>query len=172
MFRKTHLTPLILIGLLVIHDSCIDLIDGKNHNRGIIIAEYPANGSASGQNMCYLPAWFGSDTLRKQDIVIDSDSAFRSFFAYQTYAGPGKNSCRSFVPETIDFTKFTLLGNYADGGCDVAFTRLVEPVAKHRKYVYTVKVRESGWCKKLVFSMNWVLVPKLPPGYTVEFKVK
>ncbi len=46
MLRKTHLLPLILLALLLIQDSCIDLIDGKNHNRGIIVSGYPANESA------------------------------------------------------------------------------------------------------------------------------
>ena len=32
-----------------------------------------------------------------------------------------------------------------------------------------IKVKECGWCDKLGYSMNWVLVPRLLENWSVEF---
>ena len=41
----------------------------------------------------------------------------------------------------------------------------------HKKIVYTVTVHQCGGCEKNNTSWNWVLVPKIPEDYTIEFKV-
>lgn len=75
------------------------------------------------------------------------------------------------LPE-IDFNIHTLLGLYAEGTCDTAFDRYVTRDDAAMKYVYTIGVRTCGNCESLFFAMNWVLVPKLPEDYTVEFVVE
>jgi hypothetical protein len=40
------------------------------------------------------------------------------------------------------------------------------------KYIFTVYVNDKGLCKSQGVSMNWVLVPKLPSGYSVQFEVE
>ncbi|GAB3642928.1 hypothetical protein GCM10027423_35640 [Spirosoma arcticum] len=116
------------------------------------------------------------DSVARNNIVIDSDSSLNAYFDNRRYTDPNRYSpgfpCTNFQPEPVDFSKYTLLGNYAQGGCDVAFTRNVIRDDTRKKYVYTVTVREAGACKKLGFSMNWVLVSKLPVGYSVDFKVR
>jgi len=39
-------------------------------------------------------------------------------------------------------------------------------------YLYEIKVKEKGLCKKFDESMNWIIVPKIQSGYTVTFKIK
>jgi len=75
------------------------------------------------------------------------------------------------LPE-IDFNIHTLLGLYADGTCKASFDRHVIRDDAAMKYVYTISVTPCGNCESLAFGMNWVLVPKLPENYSVEFIVE
>lgn len=99
-----------------------------------------------------------------EGIVIETDSQFLASLPQHS----------NFLCDTpsINFTENTLLGIYADGGCQVAFQRNVKIDALNQKYVYTVKVKDCGKCDVLGFSQNLVLVPKLPQNWTVEFIVK
>jgi len=75
--------------------------------------------------------------------------------------------------EPIDFTIYTVLGKKASGGgCGIIFVRDVSKNDILKKYVYTITVFQCGDCFKSGESMNWVLVPKIPEDYTVEFVVK
>ena len=167
----------ILVGLALLTDGCFGLIDADDHNRGLIVSEYPINNPPKTQ-LCYEPGLMSSlaDSIAKNNIIINSDISLKAYFDNRRYNnlnryGPGF-PCVNFQPESVDFSTYTLLGNYAQGGCDVAFTRSVIRDDNSKKYSYTVTVREAGSCKKLGFSMNWVLVPKLPPGYAVDFRIK
>ncbi len=74
--------------------------------------------------------------------------------------------------QTIDFSKYSVLEKGVNtGGCSVVFERNVSKNIKHKKILYTITVHQCGDCKKLNISWNWVLVPKIPEDYTVEFKV-
>ncbi|SFD15309.1 hypothetical protein [Spirosoma endophyticum] len=165
-----------LIGFLAILEGCIGLLDPNDHNKGIISAVYPQTVIPSDKWSCYEPALIFNPKIGQANIVIDNDSSFHGYFDYKNYYDStrfsGNFPCINYQLEPIDFSKYTLLGNYAAGGCNVAFTRIVEPDDRAKKYIYTVDVREAGACKKLEYSMNWILVPKLPVGYTVEFLVK
>lgn len=55
------------------------------------------------------------------------------------------------------------------GGCDATFIREVKEDPEEEKYIYTVRMKECGLCEMYIYSMNWVLVPKLPKGWYVEF---
>ena len=158
-------------------EGCIGLLDPNDHNAGIISATYPLTTIPPNKWSCYEPAVvYTNPTISRSAIVINSDSSFHAYFDAKNYYDStrfsGSFPCLNFQPEPIDFSAYTLLGNYASGGCNVAFTRTVELDEQAKKYWYTIKVREAGACKRLEYSMNWVLVPKLPPGYTVEFQIK
>ena len=73
---------------------------------------------------------------------------------------------------SIDFNKESLLGYYAEGGCEVKYIREVTFVESEKKYHYKVTIKDCGSCKKLQASYNWVTVPKLPNGWTVTFEMK
>lgn len=81
--------------------------------------------------------------------------------------------CENESFPVIDFSEYALLGLWADGGgCSINYYRTVGDIQDEHKYIYTVTVQECGFCEMYGFSYNWVLVPKLPTGYTVDFQVK
>ncbi len=165
-----------LVSLALLTDGCFGLIDGDDHNRGLIVSQYPIN-NPNQTWACYEPGVVSlGDSTAKNNIIINSNSDLEAYFDNRRYNDRSRYApsypCINFKPESVDFSKYTLLGNYAQGGCDAAFTRSVIPDDNNKRYNYTVKVRQAGLCKKLVYSMNWVLVPKLPPGYSVDFRIK
>jgi ssDNA-binding Zn-finger/Zn-ribbon topoisomerase 1 len=92
-------------------------------------------------------------------IIIDDSTFIKTF----------DSSCS--LPN-FDFNTESLLGLYADGGCEVKFIREVTRIDSEKKYHYKVTVKDCGNCKKLGYSYNWVAVPKLPSGWTVTFETK
>lgn len=96
--------------------------------------------------------------------IFTTDSAFQTLL--------NEPSCDNIIDPTIDFNQFSLLGMYASGGCKVTFKPQVLKDEQNKKYKFTVFVFEKGLCKKAAISNNWVLVPKLPLGYSVDFEVK
>ncbi|MFA7401655.1 MAG: hypothetical protein WCZ21_03885 [Bacteroidales bacterium] len=69
----------------------------------------------------------------------------------------------------INFNAYSLLGMYQRGTCRVNFERNVSTDSINKKYIYSIKVNECGNCKTNYEHMNWVLVPKIPDNWTVEF---
>ena len=74
--------------------------------------------------------------------------------------------------DSIDFSKYTLLGKYASEGCRVSFERNVTKDNLDKKVYFDIIVYQCGACKTYVESMNWVLIPKISNDYTVVFSVK
>lgn len=79
------------------------------------------------------------------------------------------DSCSTYNLNANDFEKYTLLGFKESGTCQVSYSRKVIENFEDKKYIYSIVVNECGDCEKLSFSMNWVLVPKIPEAWTVEF---
>ena len=73
--------------------------------------------------------------------------------------------------QPIDFSEYTLLGQYASGGCWVVFDRNVTKNKERQTYIYTITVIECGDCYSMDSSMNWVLIPKIEDDFSVEFIV-
>lgn len=96
------------------------------------------------------------------EIIIDSDSVYSSVV----------DSSAGCVRTNIDFTKHTLLGLTASGGCTMKLKRVVTKNDANKEYVYKVIARDCGMCRKQVFDNNWVLVPKLPEGWAVRFELE
>jgi len=74
------------------------------------------------------------------------------------------------IKETIDFDRYSILGLRTQGtGCSRTYHRkIVENEAK-KVYEYLVTIRECGFCEPLETNYNWVLVPRLPEGWRVQF---
>lgn len=85
-----------------------------------------------------------------------------------TYEAMFESSC---VLPSIDFSTFTLLGQYAKGGCETKYIREVEKKS-NGKIHYRVKVKECGFCKVLRYSYNWVLIPKVERPEDISFEIK
>ncbi|HON20432.1 MAG TPA: hypothetical protein PLW70_03765 [Bacteroidales bacterium] len=74
--------------------------------------------------------------------------------------------------EAIDFSKYTVLGKYTNGGgCSVVYERNVSKNISNKKILYSITVHQCGYCDMYSECMNWVLVPKIPEDYTIEYKV-
>lgn len=106
--------------------------------------------------------------------ALDPNYVINDSTAYQSLGILPVNTpeCMGMTFPEIDFNAQTLLGLYADGTCYVGFDRIVNRDDDLKRYTYTVGVNACGTCESLRFSMNWVLVPKLPEDYTVEFIVE
>ena len=74
--------------------------------------------------------------------------------------------------DTINFSKYTLLGKYANGQCKAVFERDVNKNVSEKIYNYKIKVLQTGNCEINIESMNWVLITKIENDYTVEFQVE
>ncbi|HPX58934.1 MAG TPA: hypothetical protein PLL02_00720 [Bacteroidales bacterium] len=74
--------------------------------------------------------------------------------------------------QAIDFSKYSVLEKEVQtAGCSIVCERNVSKDTKNKKIVYTVTVHQCGGCEKLNTSWNWVLVPKIPEDYSIEYKV-
>jgi hypothetical protein len=94
-----------------------------------------------------------------------------------------KEECRALINElkldtsesaeipTIDFKKFTLIGKGVLAlGCDVAFDRKFFK-SENNGFIYIIKVKSKGDCDPGIFSMNYILVPKIDNNARVSFEV-
>jgi hypothetical protein len=102
--------------------------------------------------------------MRDKEHIIQSDS--QNVYNLQVSFDDGKTY------DSIDFNKYTLLGKYASEGCEVTFQRNVTKNDSEKKYYYKIIVHQCGLCLTNWESMNWVLVPKIPDDYSVEFEVE
>jgi len=101
-----------------------------------------------------------------QNYTIENKEAFDALSLIPS----DRADCSDNTVSSINFEKYSLLGLYADGACDVIFNRDVAQDIENKKYIYTVSRTLCSSCERHEYSMNWVLVPKLPEGYTVEFR--
>ena len=105
------------------------------------------------------------------NILVNQDSSFviNSENEYQqlAYLAHGLNTNCTF--ELINFNKYTLLGKTTWTTCKSKIKRNVTDDIENHIYIYTIELIECGNCIEQKMVENWVLVPKIPPGYNVEF---
>ena len=147
----TKYLSLLIVLIFLSNCSASPICWGKDKNKGII-------ESSTDFELC-------NCEFDEKEYLIDSDALLDSLFNIENL-----QSYQCEKPD-IDFTKYTLLGQYASGGCEVKYIREVEKDENNKQYVYTIKVRDCGTCKRMRVNWNWVLVPKLPNGWTVKFEV-
>ncbi len=128
---------------------------GDDKNKGLILSEVIINQ----------PSCHDQDKITENKHIINSEEDYYNLFADIMY-------CDTSELPQVDFMKYTLLGQYASGGCEVKFIREVIDNPESDEYLYSIIVRDCGSCQKLRYDMNWVLVPKLPENYTVRFSVE
>ncbi len=81
--------------------------------------------------------------------------------------------CEQFSLPKIDFSQYALLGKSVKAtGCEREFIREVERADGTKKILYKIDVKERGFCKLLAIKNNWILIPKIPSGYKLEFFVR
>jgi len=105
----------------------------------------------------------------EKEFTINNNKEYRSLITYKS----SSPFCKDLVLPTIDFSQKTLLGKYASGGgCTIDFMKKLYKDDTERKALYIIDVIEKGACNKLEFSMNWILSPKIPSDYLIQFQVK
>ncbi len=110
---------------------------------------------------------FPSD--KDREFIINSNQEYQTLIGYKVRI----QECEDFKLPQIDFSQYTLLGKYTQGGgCSVDFVSKVYKDDSKKKISYSIKIDEEGYCEKLVESMNWVLIPKVPFDYSVEFEIE
>ena len=81
-------------------------------------------------------------------------------------------ACDTAILKNPDFEKYSLLGmRTMVQACAVAYVREVKIDIAARKYIYSIKATPCGDCNSVNISMNWVLVPKIPQDFTVDFLI-
>jgi len=158
MSKLAYFSGVILgIIFMISYMSCVDdCEDNFDTTGGIITSELDLG-------MC-----FSDVGALDPNYVINDSTAFQSLGILPV----NTPECVGTTLPEIDFNTQTLLGLYADGTCNVGFDRIVLRDDDLKRYTYTVGVNACGTCESLRFSMNWVLVLKLPADYTVEFIVE
>lgn len=120
---------------------------------GIIVKEFDTG-------RCFPP--FGDEP---DEYIITNDSLYQNLLTLGTVV------CDNYTLPEIDFATYTLLGKYTVSDGEVKYYKR-EVIKNEGSLKYTYKIYMK--CKnnnKAEVSMNWVLVPKLPTGYSVEFTV-
>jgi hypothetical protein len=149
-----HVLKIIIILIVIVYGCCKS--DKFTENSGSIIADFQYDYS------CIRPS------LSKNVIIKDSSSyhlAFRIDSSFNNF-----ERCHLLKLPDIDFTKYSILGNYKDGGCDAVFKRNVRIDTNTKAITYSISVKDCGMCKVETFNYNFVIIPKIPNDYVVEFK--
>ena len=111
-------------------------------------------------------------------VIGDTNVLIRDSMSYKEYfekkrLNLSNGDCDTAELTTIDFNKVTLLGTYTKGGgCRSNTKRKVYDDIENKKIVYVIEENYSGVCEKLIYSYNWVLIPKIKDDYAVEFIVE
>ena len=118
---------------------------------GIVLRQLDISGDPN-----YIATVVGSSS----GLLIKNDSVYKAAFPQLTN-----------LP-FIDFSQFDLLGNAGGGTCKISFHKEVTADSVAKKYFYRLFVYHcSTYHQKACGSYNWVLVPKLPQGWTITFEV-
>lgn len=108
---------------------------------------------------------------RSQNYIINDTNSFRNFLINNYYLYNPINNPGDSIICNIDFSKFSLLGKYTSGACS-DFYRNVSFDSENNNVIYSIKICDSRFCKKLISSQNWVVINKIPTNYSVEFQTK
>jgi hypothetical protein len=86
---------------------------------------------------------------------------------------PENPDCETANLPFIDFENYSLVSKYNSGsGCSQEYNRKIFEDIENKKIIYEILVTYTGPCGMLLGSRNWVLIPRIPDNYSVEFKLK
>jgi len=106
------------------------------------------------------------------DKIIITDNKAYQIFADSIRDHPYNTNCDTATLPIIDFTKYSLLGKHTSGGgCSATYHRQILQDNNGKKLIYRIIVHYEGTCSMNLASWNWVIIPKLENGYSVEFDV-
>jgi len=115
-----------------------------------------------------LPMWCCGMAQLQDELVFRDEKAF-SEFQKEVCA----ESCKKEVIVGIDFSKYSLLVKWSRGTyCEVDYQRVIMVDHKAKKLLYSISSVYGDDCHEHSVNGNFVLVPKIPEDYTVEFKLE
>ena len=118
------------------------------------------------------PCFYGITNLSNDNYVIIRNNEAYLNFANSIRIHPYNTNCDTAILPVIDFNKYSLLGrNTSGGGCGATYDRQILKDIDDKKIIYKINVQYEGSCYILIENWNWVYIPKLEKGYSVEFQV-
>jgi len=145
---RTRITALFLI--LLIAYNC------RNDSTG------PPSTSLTPVPYTFMTEDFFCLSLHRNTAIITSQGQYDSLISSRD------SVCHPF----IDFAQFTLLGQRVTAmGCDLPdyqVTVLRDDLSK--RIIFNLLIVEHGNCQAGILGCVWILIPKLPESYTVDFE--
>lgn len=161
IFIKINFFLLVFFAFVVMQTACESESDCQNQDtiEGIIDTVYDLG-------ICFQ---YMHDTSYVIDDIIQFKQLKNKIDSLFLADDNGCDTAELIVP---NFEAQTLLAFFSEiKGCDAAYNRAVVKDEIQHKYIYSIEIVSCGNCNYLIPSMNWVLVPKLPEDYTVEYKI-
>jgi hypothetical protein len=105
------------------------------------------------------------------NVIVNPDSSYviNSLNEYQQLSTLAHSNLTTCKFNEINFNNYTLLGKTIFATCKFKLSRNVEKNELQKKYIYTIELFQCGNCVEQNKKDNWVLVPKIPSGYDVDF---
>jgi len=106
------------------------------------------------------------------EYIINDDSTYQATFQLWIYNN--QEFFPNYLLPNIDFSKKTLLGKYSLGTTkkdNNTFLREVCLDRTKKEYRYTIKLIPTE-DKAIHFSMNWILISKIPLKYKVDIEIE
>ena len=75
------------------------------------------------------------------------------------------------VLNTFNLSKYTLLGVATLTKCNYKIKKKVTIDDNLKTYFYDIEIDECGNCDGTNYRSNWVIIPKIKPGYQVNFRI-
>ncbi|MCF8303005.1 MAG: hypothetical protein K9I94_07000 [Bacteroidales bacterium] len=103
-------------------------------------------------------------------VVIQNESAYKAL--EDSLRANNSKDCSDASLPNVNFNDYTLIGKWTGAsGCSAEYEREVIKDNTKNIYLYKITVKSYGLCQMLISNMNWALIPKVPPGWKVEFEV-
>ena len=132
----------------------------------------PSTYSANSPNSYELPfEVMDTECLRrygagKEDLIINSPEELQEVI----YASGAKDeilACWNNQWPRVDFSMKTILGAIIGvGGCTHEFDRKIIRDDDKKEIVYQITSTETGTCQQMMRDCHWLIIPKVPKGYT------
>lgn len=104
---------------------------------------------------------------------VDSSKTITTEQEWNDFKTAKFKNCNTGQIQTVDFNQHSLLAKFTKTiGCNAGMERNLSIDNSNKLYTYTIKIKKCTGCNTQITSSNWIVVPKIPDGYTVKFLVE